>query len=100
MTLNHFKTNFPKVYNEYASSKYALQKEKTLLSRVRDFLYSKGLEIILTPDEDEGNYFPTIKFKDNKPQKRFEEYKAKSIDKALGYGIESAIAYLETGFYN
>ncbi|RYG19155.1 MAG: hypothetical protein EOO07_07385 [Chitinophagaceae bacterium] len=100
MTLNHFKINFPEVYQQYATSVYALQKEKKLLSRIRDFLYTKGIEIALTPDENEVCYFPTITFKEKKPRKRFDEYKFKSIDKALSYGVESAIAYLETGFYN
>lgn len=100
MTLNHFKTNFPEVYAQYASSKYALQKEKAILNRIRDFLYTKGVEISLIPDENEVYYFSIITFKENKPPKRFEEYKVKPMVKALSYGIESAIAYLETGFYN
>jgi|GEM_PF-2125475 len=100
MTLNHFKTNFPEVYAQYTSSKYALQKEKAILNRIRDFLYAKGVEISLTPDENEIYYFPTIKFTGDTPTKSFEGYQMKSSDKALSYGVESAIAYLETGFYN
>lgn len=100
MTLNQFKARFPDVYSKYASTSYALQKQKPLLNRIREFLYSQGIEIILTPDEDSLYYFPTIKFTDNRPEKRFDEYKVKPMQKALNYGVESALAYLETGFYN
>lgn len=100
MTLLHFKTNYPTVYGQYASSKYFLQKQQPLLKRISGFLFTNGLEIILTPDEDESYYFPTIKFTDHRPSKRFKEYTFKSIDEALGYGVDSALAYLEEGFYN
>lgn len=100
MTLNHFKINFPITYKEYLNSKDALLKQKPVVNRIRAFLYHRGMEIILTHDENELYYFPTIKFMDDRPEKRFAEYQMKSLDKALSYGVESAIAYLETGFYN
>ena len=100
MTLHHFKIHFPVIYQQYCDSPSALQKQNNITNRIRDFLYTKGVEIILTPDENELYYFPTIKFMDDRPEKRFEEYEVKSLDKALSYGVESAIAYLETGFYN
>lgn len=100
MTLNYFKIHFPVIYQQYCHSPCALQKQHNITKSIRDFLYKKGVEIILTPDENDLYYFPTIKFIDNRPEKTFAEYKVKSWEKALSYGLVSAIAYLETGFYN